>query len=220
MNQKDTLKKFNITVDVHEKPSGLGVHLEHAPSLSVMYAELPVGDIIIADNVCIERKEATDFVQSILDRRLFSQIAQMKASYERSYIIIEGDPFSTYSAISPDAIRGALSWMTVIEGIPLVQTEDVRDTADWIIVMTRHAQEGLGYDIPLRCAKPKDLSWISQFIVEGLPSVGATGAKKLLHHFGSVAKVMSATQAELEKVDGIGKKTAERIREAIDFQIR
>ena len=54
------------------------------------------------------------------------------------------------------------------------------------------------------------------FIVEGLPGVSAKLARRLLEHFGSVGAVFSASAEELRGVEGIGEKTAERIREAIE----
>lgn len=212
-------QKFPITVDVRESRSGLTQQLEKSTVVSVQFAELAVGDFVLSQDVVVERKAATDFIASIMDKRLFGQVAQMKATFLRPIILIEGDVFTTRSAISPEALRGALSWLAVIEGISLVHTKTPAESASFIEVMARHAQEGLGYEISLRGSKPKDLKVLAQYAVEGLPGCGPGTAKKLLGHFGSAERVFAATTDQLCEVKGVGRKTAEQIRELLSFTI-
>ncbi|RJQ65422.1 MAG: hypothetical protein C4530_00740 [Desulfobacteraceae bacterium] len=49
--------------------------------------------------------------------------------------------------------------------------------------------------------------------------MGRERAIKLLEHFGSVERVITADREELESVDGIGKDTAKKIRWAVSEQI-
>lgn len=211
---------FPITADMRESRSGLVQLLEQSGVVSVSYADLAVGDFLLSTDVVVERKEATDFVLSIMDKRLFGQVAQMKASYTRTIVIIEGSIFGTRSAISHEALRGALSWMAVIEGVSMINTANVEESAWMIEVMARHAQEGLGYEVSLRGGKPKNLSVMSHFAVEGLPGRGPGIAKKLLAHFGSVSAVMNASADELCQVKGVGRKTAEQIRELLVYNVK
>lgn len=212
--------KFLITADMREQRSGVTQRLERSEIVSVQYADLAIGDFVLSADVVVERKEATDFVLSIVDKRLFGQIAHMKASYARPIVIIEGDAFATRSAINPDALRGALSWLTVIEGVCIVHSKDANDTASYLETMVRHAQEGLTYDIALRSCKPKDLAILSEYAVQGLPACGPNTAKKLLAHFGSAERVFAATVDELSGVKGVGAKTASQIRELLSFKYR
>lgn len=210
--------KLLISVDMREQRSGVTNRLEKSETVAVQYVELAVGDYLLSETVVVERKAASDFVLSIMDRRIFGQVAQMKATYARPVLIIEGDIFATRSEISHDALRGAVSWLSVIEGISLVHTKDAADTATLLEIMARHAQEGLGYEIALRGSKPKSLNILSQFAVEGLPGCGPGTARKLLAHFGSAEKVFAASIEDLCRVKGVGRKTAEQIREVLAFQ--
>jgi Fanconi anemia group M protein len=212
-------QKFVVTADMREQRSGVVSLLERSPLIEVLHAELPVGDYVLSESVVVERKEATDFVNSIMDRRLFGQIAQMKATYARPVLLLEGDVFATRSAISAEALHGALSWLSVIEGISVVHSRGVNQTAALLETMARHANEGLGYDLALRGAKPKNLKVLAQYAVEGLPGCGPGTAKKLLDHFGSVGAVFAASEADLCGVRGIGKKSAAQIRELIDHPV-
>lgn len=49
-----------------------------------------------------------------------------------------------------------------------------------------------------------------------VPGIGPTKKKRLLTHFGSVAKISSASDAELLEVEGIYKKDVEKIRDYLD----
>jgi len=181
--------------------------------------ELNSGDFILSveKGIAVERKEVNDFVSSIMDRRLFNQVAKMKVDYDNPIIIIEGDIHSVRSAIDMNAIRGALSWISVIEGVTVHHTSSLQDTCKTLAIMHRHATEGLGYEVPLRANKPKDLSSSCQYLVEGLPSCGPATAKKLLQFFGSPFSVFTASKDELLSVPGIGKKMANKITEALRY---
>lgn len=207
---------LNIVVDGRE-PRGVIITELTRLGVTLSFEELEAGDYVIADGIGVERKEANDFVASILDRRLFAQVPMMKASYARSFIIIEGSLASVRSTIEPAAVAGALSYLTVLEGITVLHTESAAQTALQLATMARHATEGLGYEIALRGSKPKDRRSQAQYLVEGLPGIGPAAAKKLLTHFGSPARVLGASVAELTQVKGVGAKMASTMHEVLHF---
>ena len=59
----------------------------------------------------------------------------------------------------------------------------------------------------------------AQFLIEGLPGVGPSIAKKLLEHFGSAQAVLGASPEQFKAVRGMGPKTIANIREVLDFKI-
>lgn len=207
-----------IIVDSRESQSGLA-ELLAAGGADVVVEELECGDYVLAEGMVIERKTAEDFLASIMDRRIFLQIAMLKRTYAKTYILIEGDLFDTYSGISADSVIGALSYLTVLEGIPVIATTGIAHTASMMLTMQRHALEGLGYEIPLRGTKPKDRAPQTQYLVEGLPAVGPAVAKKLLAHFGSALAIFTATPEQLKGVQGVGPKTIKTIREVLEYKV-
>ena len=68
---------------MHEELSNLGVLMD--------FAQLPVGDYIISDRTCVERKTVPDFEKSIMDNRLFDQIKRLSESFAKPILLIEGD---------------------------------------------------------------------------------------------------------------------------------
>jgi Fanconi anemia group M protein len=203
--------------DIREQRSSVCAYLEKSRNIAVKYVDLSAGDYICGPGVAVERKESSDFINSIFDTRLFSQVRLLKAEYARPIILIEGDIFESRSKVSPDALIGAISYISVIEGLSVIHSDGSLQTAQMLETMTRHSQQGLGYEVALRSQKPKDFSIMSQYIVEGLPSVGPKTAQKLLKKFKSVTGVFSATEKELCEVPGIGEKTASRIHEILHF---
>lgn len=207
---------LSIIADSREHRSGLIPELVRLGAL-VQVEELEAGDYVLAEGLAVERKEANDFVASILDRRLFAQVQLLKSAYARPFIIIEGNLASVRSAIEPGALAGALSYLAVLEGITVLHTANATQSALQLVTMARHATQGLGYEIAFRSAKPKDRQSQAQYLVEGLPGIGPAAAKKLLAHFGTPAKVLSASPAELAQVKGIGAKMAATVHEVLHF---
>ena len=207
-----------LIADSRESTSGL-IQLLTNRGAEVVLEELECADYVLADGIAVERKTAEDFAGSIIDRRLFVQIALLKDTYEKVFIVVEGDPFDTQSSISQEAVIGALSYISVIERIPVISTRDAPHTAEMLITMQRHAVQGLGYEVAFRASKPKSRDVQAQFLIEGLPGIGPTAAKRLLKHFGSARAIFSATPEQLKKVPGVGPKTIQTIKEVLDYQV-
>ena len=72
--------------------------------------------------------------------------------------------------------------------------------------MGQHDRNGLGYNLTLRKSKPTAILDAQRFILEGFNGITTVMADRLLREFGSVGRVLAATEAELLKVKGMGKK--------------
>jgi fanconi anemia group M protein len=205
-----------IRVDSREHSSPVPALLAAFPDVTLSFAALPSADYLLSDDVAVERKSASDFVASILDRRLFGQTTRMKVLFPRAMLIIEGDLTQVPHSIDMEAIRGALAFLTVREGITVLQVADATETAAMLRIMARHAQERMGQPVSLREPRPQIEELYAAYLVEGLPGVGPRRARMLLAHFGSPAAIMCAAVEELSKVPGIGKKSAQRIWQAVN----
>lgn len=208
-------KPVTIVVDSRETRAGTATRLEAIPGVTVIRKELPSGDYIIGEGVAVERKAAADLVASIMDGRLFEQLAKMTIEHERVVVLVEGNVYETRSAISEVALDGALSYLSLLSGAQVIASPNVGATVRLLHRMAVHIQHGLGYQIPLRASKPKAPVALAQFLVEGLPGVGPTTAMALLERFGSPLAVFSASKTDLLAVKGVGPKTADVIRAAL-----
>lgn len=205
-----------IRTDMREQSSRVVSLLAQHPDIRLEFSALPTADYVLSDAVAVERKEAGDFASSIMDRRLFGQAARMKVEFERPILLIEGDLSRIWSAIGAEALRGAISFLAVLEGITVLQTADAEGSAAMLRTMARHAQRGLDYQVGLREPRPRATNLYAEYLVEGLPGVGRRRAQQLLKHFGTPAAVMQASAEELEGVPGIGPRGARQIWSALN----
>src|SRR3989338_1040530 len=114
----NTTEQLIMTADYREKKSRIVQKLQEK-GVTVLLKSLPVADYIVSSRTGIELKSVQDFVDSLIDGRMFEQVHTLKKSFERPLIIIEGtgDIYSTRN-IHPNAIRGLLITITVTYGIP------------------------------------------------------------------------------------------------------
>jgi Fanconi anemia group M protein len=204
-----------LIVDSREKRSTIAAQLSHH-GYSVQTKKLPVGDYWLPGKFIIERKEANDFVSSIMNAHLFNQAECLASHDDQPFIILEGNLDEIYSSINPESVAGAISALLIIYGISIVPSPGIDTSVRLIGRMIEHATQGLGYEIPLRTNKPKYDGAAALYLVEGLPGVGPEMARKLINHFGSPANVFAADADELRKVNGVGPKTIACIHAALN----
>lgn len=175
---------------------------------------LTVGDYVVSNRCCIERKNDSDFEQSIMDGRLFSQSAELCSCYKAPVVGIVG---SNFSRLDRKAIRGAQASLAVDFRIPVFFFPTEEEFAEFVYALAFREQATQNGPPRMQTAKKEvPLADLQQLAVESLPSIGPVHAKALLSKLGSVAKVYNATVDELVQVEGIGKVRAERMRKVID----
>jgi len=203
-----------IVADHREKASGvLKALLDHPIELELK--QLEIGDYLLSDRVVVEYKTVQDFVDSIIDGRLLQQLRNLR-SYPRPLIIIEGEE-DIYSVrkMHPNAILGMLATIMVSYNIPVLFTKTSRETAALLAVIAKRESEHGRGDAQLHTAKPLTESELQEFIVASLPGVGPGLAKSLLAEFGTIQKVVNASEDQLSKVEKIGPKKAKAIHEIL-----
>jgi len=207
-----------IIADSREMPSGILPILRNS-GFALEITNLPVADYIISDSIAIERKEAGDFVSSIIDGRLFEQARELAKSFDRPLIIIEAEKGieTLYSErnIHPNAIRGAFAAISLDFGIPTIFSSGIEETAALIIsIAKREFSEG---NLPQLKGKKrgKTLPEQQEALVASLPDINLTLARRLLSEFKTPGAVFLAEKSALEKVGGIGKATSATIRKVV-----
>ena len=216
-NQK-TLRDYNekndqikIIVDNREYRSNVVRNLAIKETF-VEPQQLDVGDYVLSSRIGVERKNVEDFLESLIDGKLFKQMAQLRDAYSRPILILEGENLLTKRNINHNAIFGSLASISVDFGIPVLTTKDANETADLLKVIAQREQRDDKKAVAVRGEKTQmSIRERQQFIIEGLPNVSAVLAKRLLKHFGSVKDIANATEEELLDVKGIGTNIASDI---------
>src|SRR3989344_4447684 len=198
--------KTKIIADSHEKISlvaseliGLGVDVE--------FKHLKVADYLVG-NVAIERKTVSDFISSMLNKRLLIQLEEIK-QYEKRLLVIEGteeqelyndDDNEEKKGLHSNAIRGMLLYISLEASCPIIFSKNYQDTAKFLYLIARRQEKN---KTPRSLhAKKKNLNFQEQkqYILESFPNIGPTTAKKLLEKFKTINKIFSASEEELKEV--------------------
>ena len=220
-------KKHIVLVDYREKNSLVPTELISL-GLEVEFKELKVADFIVR-NVAIERKTVSDFISSMLNKRLLRQLEELQ-QYEKKLLIIEGieeqelynemrfpqrqleithpqlegkskKTAGCFSGLHPNAIRGFLLTILLRHNIPVLFTKDYKDTARFISLIAKKKEQEMSINAKKRARNKKEQM---QYILEGFPGIGPKTAKKLLKEFKTIQKILNTPLEELKKL--IGKK--------------
>jgi Fanconi anemia group M protein len=200
-----------IIVDDRETSSKVVERLS-ALGARITLRRLPSGDYGIGDRIVIERKRARDFVDTLVERDLLGQLRDLAGHALRPVLIIEGDDLFVQRDIHPNALRGILAAITVDLGISVFYTRNEEDTAQMIHVLAKREEERGDRTPRLHLHKAYRSSREEQeMIVASFPDIGLKNARLLLEAFGSIQGIITATEEDLSRVRGIGKKKAHRI---------
>lgn len=184
--------------------------------IDVAKKRLEVADFVLSEDVAVERKTSQDFVDSIVDNRLFDQLQDLN-SYDDPVILIEGGNIYSKRNVSEKAIRGALSSVILDYNIPIIWSQGVDDTVEILIQMAEKEQEDQEKEVAVRGnSTGKTMEQRKEFIVAGLPGVNTKIARRLLREFKTVRSIFEASEEELQDVDGLGPKKAESITSMLD----
>ncbi|CAD7769074.1 ATP-dependent RNA helicase DbpA [Candidatus Methanoperedenaceae archaeon GB50] len=211
-----------IYIDHREIRSPVARELERLGA-QIKLERLEVGDYTLSDRVCIERKTTGDLLSTVTDegRNLFTQLSDLTRNYERPLLIIEGDNLYTERRIHPNAIRGLLATITVDFHIPIISTTSPEETAAIIYTIAKREQRGKKRSPTQHGRKTcQTLREQQEYVISSISNIGPVAARRLLQHFKSIRAIVSASEDELTEVEGIGKRTAERIIEVTQSQYK
>ncbi len=189
-------------------------------------------------NIGIEHKKLPDLVQSLTDDRLAGhQAPGMLITYDRSYLIIEGewDVDSGGNVVVPTRIKGRATRLKGCPPASILQQRvlTLEHRAGLRVRWTRSQQETIRYVSALyRFWTDRDLDEHRSHlalhapdldravlapvsdkrrIAAMLPGVGVQKSEAVDRHFQSMEEMVCADTSEWQQIDGIGKTLAARI---------
>ena len=199
---------ISIIVDHRESRSAVMRFLTQK-DITVEPQQLDVADYVLSSRIAVERKTVDDFLSSLIEGKLFVQMKNLRSTYSRPLLLIEGEGLLTKRNVSHNAIFGCFAAIMVDFGIPIITTHNSQETADFLAVMAQREQKEGDRAVAIRGEKiGRTLSEQQQFLVEGLPNISVVLAQRLLQHFGSIRSLANASEEELCHIEGIGKNTA------------
>ncbi|MBI4158787.1 hypothetical protein HY500_00840 [Candidatus Woesearchaeota archaeon] len=213
---------MEIIADYREKKIILELSKKH---IKVTAKSLISADFIIQSKttegrvvlVGIERKTITDFLNSIIDKRIIIQLLTLKENFDTPILLIEGEE-NIYQVrnFHPNSIRGMLSAIAIDLQIPTLYTKNEKDTASYIETIAKR-MESKRKDISLlKKRKPLELNEMQEYLIESFPGIGPTIAKNLLKKFKTVKRIVNAKEKELLEVEKLGKKKVKEIKRVLE----
>lgn len=213
-------ERIPIYVDQRENNT-LIKELYKLEEIKVIGKQLEVGDIVIDENIAIERKAKKDFVDSILDKRLFPQLIDLARNYRRPILIVEGEEnIFAVRNVKPNVIRASLSAIAVDLRMPILFTNSMEETAQMVLTIAKRTRREKK-DISLATDK-RSFSENEELekVVSSIPKINVVTAKGLLTKFKSIKELTNANEKELLECDGVGKLRAKSLKEFFEREYR
>jgi len=189
-----------IIADIHEKDSFILVELLSNKEIETKVTSLKIGDYLIG-NTIIERKTSSDFISSMINKRLTEQLIQMQ-QYEKKLLIIEGEIsylFKKDKKIHPNAIRGFILSIITNYNTNIIFTKDALDTSKYLITLAKQ-QINKKQISSLHPRIPKTLEEQKLYILESFPNIGPKKAELLLKKFKYLNNIFNANENELKEI--------------------
>lgn len=210
--------KIKIIVDHRESSSPVIRELSEMGA-EIICQQLQAGDYVVSEHVGIERKVITDFLQSIIDKRLFAQIIKLKENYEIPVLIMEGESLYGLRNIHPNAIRGALTSIAIDYSVPILWSKDPEETAKLIYTAASREQSDRKTSFSLKKSKlAATTSEMQERLLASLPQINYALSKRLLKEFRTPINIFTSSEEELKRVEGLGEKKVKKIKEILNSE--
>lgn len=209
------IENLRIVVDERERKSGIP-DLLRAVGINLEIKTLPIGDYIVAPETIVERKSISDLISSIFDGRLFDQCNRLKEHFTHPIILMEGNVEEIEQIVeNPLVFYGALSAVAIDFKIPIIPTPSATHTAKMLVSMCSR-KDTLRGPFLKKIKKSDDVYRQQLSVLCSLPGIGEKLATRMLVKFGSPTKTLTASLADLAKVEGLGEARAKKIKQMLD----
>jgi|TARA_B100002003_G_C14030775_1_gene496873 Fanconi anemia group M protein len=215
---------MQILMDHRERPSGIKKELIKQ-NMDVIEKTLISADFIIKTKdlhgkiltIGIEKKTINDFLNSIIDKRIISQLIEMKRHFDLQLLIIEGtDNIYEIRNFHPNSIRGMLASIAIDFQTPILHTRNHRDTANLLSIIAKRLEKPRSLPSLLKKRKPLTQKQQQEFLVESLPGIGPLTSRELLKKFKTIKDLVNAKESDLKKVKKIGKIKAQQLKKLFE----
>jgi len=197
-----------IYIDHRERGSSIVRELLNEP-IELRQESLPVGDFLLSDRVAVERKTGQDFTTTLMRGDLFDQLIELKQTFQKPLLLLEG---TISSSMSPAAIQGAIASVMVDYNIPIIRTQNERETIDMLVTIARREQREKQHTPVIRGSSSTETLFDEQLsLLAALPNINNVLAERILREFKTPRQFFNASIDDMRKVHGIGTQIASRL---------
>ena len=209
----------SILIDSREA-SGRLPRLLKEMGAEISMTNLQIGDYALSDRVVVEYKRYPDFIQSILDGRLFqstsgnqeSQLGRL-TKYSFPIILIQIDSDDSPASVNINSIMGAISSIILDFRISIIVTQSDLESATFMFQVAKREQyeSSKKPKLPSITKKDQSVEIIQAFMLTAIPGINLTKAQEILKVYKSINDLTNANPEELAAIPLIGTKLAKRI---------
>ena len=216
-----------LTIDSREKSKLFDLVVSKADSMKIPYEQkwIEIGDYVF-DDVCFEAKSATDFLGSVLSKRMWTQIDNMDRHYKTNIVIIHGDmqeaitnviknspskmPMAARILMLNNKFLGAIGRITLDTDVKPFWVTSEKEAA--LIITAVCKMKPITRDtIEPTVFKRITTDDLRLDVLSGIKGVSIKKAKELIKIYGSIMEIGECSAYELQAIEGIGNTLAQRI---------
>tara|TARA_R100001163_G_C5059916_1_gene196658 strand:+ start:33 stop:758 length:726 start_codon:yes stop_codon:yes gene_type:complete len=220
---------MELIIDSREKSDFCTEVIRKANKINVLNKKewLEVGDYVIGD-ACFEAKSAQDFLQSIMNKRMWLQVDNMDKNFNNNFVVIYGtveeavvkvikyiklDTNQTRQQVKNRLalqFRGAIGRLRLDYGINVIWRDTVEDAAEELVTLAKMIP------VQRQIIKPSSLKRVSTDDVRvdmltAIKGISQTKAQELLDKHGCIMEIGYCKPSEITVIKGIGKTVADRV---------
>lgn len=187
-----TISLPKIIIDFREKNSLVPSEISKL-NFEIEFRELKIGDYLIK-NTIIERKTVLDLISSIINKRIFKQLEEIK-QYPNHLLLIEGN----FENLNDNRIKGFLLSCALKFQVPIIFSKNEEDTANYIRLLANKKEKPISIYPKKKSNSPNQEL---EIILESFPKIGPSTSKKLLNKFGSIKEIINSKEEDLKEILG------------------
>jgi len=210
-------ERRDIAVDVREFRSALPSIL-HQGGMRLAPVTLIVGDFVLTNIHCVERKSISDLFGSFASGRLYTQCEAMTKYYKVPCLLIEFDPLKSFSLQSVNDLGAEIrndnicSKMAVlVMHFPKLRILWSRSPYETLKLFKSLKADHEEVDVNAAAAKGSEENLITEEVIENedardlllrLPGINANNARKIMSQCNSIADLAEMSRDDLKSLLG------------------
>ena len=216
-----------LIIDSRENSDLSRFVIRKAKNMRIPYEKkwIEIGDYVY-DDVCFEAKSSTDFLGSVLSKRLWTQIDNMDRHYKTNVVIIHGSldeaifnviqnspsqmPIAARSLRLNNKFLGAIGRLILDTDVKPIWV-DTEEEAALIITAVCKMKPITRDAIAPQVFKRLTTDDLRIDLLSSIKGVSIKKAKELVKQFGSIMEIGECSAFELQAIEGIGDTLAKRI---------
>lgn len=216
-----------LIIDSRENSDLSRFVIRKAKNMRIPYEKkwIEIGDYVY-DDVCFEAKSSTDFLGSVLSKRLWTQIDNMDRHYKTNVVIIHGNldeaifnviqnspsqmPIAARSLRLNNKFLGAIGRLILDTDVKPIWV-DTEEEAALIITAVCKMKPITRDAIAPQVFKRLTTDDLRIDLLSSIKGVSIKKAKELVKQFGSIMEIGECSAFELQAIEGIGDTLAKRI---------